>query len=620
MTEYQLNRFLEQHGQAFREIDKQFAKFCLDLSKDDHLAIIALLVSDQLGQGNVCFDISQPHSILSESELSELCHLAKQANSNDQNFPLVFEGSRIYLQRYHQYECFVEQAIRSRCQQYENDLEVDSLLNMINNLFPPNYSKQEIDWQKVAVSVAVQSAFTVISGGPGTGKTTTVIKLLALLIEQYKVKGRQPIIRLAAPTGKAAMRLTESIGQAKHRLQVDEHVKDAIPEEASTLHRLLKRNREGDFYFNQMNPLHLDILVVDEASMIDLPMMAKLLAALPKHGQLVLLGDKDQLSSVEAGSVLADICDSGTRHGFSESQLKLINQLTDIPLDQLKQNVAELHGAEIRNHVCHLRKSHRFSDHSGIAALARAANNGDVNRWQQIFEGDFSDLNFFDLTESNRQTLILQSAKLYSEYQNLIASDDNSDAVARRVHEVFNRYRILCAVKEGELGVAGINQSLEQALGYQETWYAGRPIMIQQNDYGLNLYNGDVGIVLPRLIDGKTQLRAAFLNADSEIRWLQPARLPQHETVYAMTVHKSQGSEFEHCALVLPEYPAPVLTKELLYTGITRAKARLTLLARDKLIAYTLRNQVQRASGLRDRLWTVEKAEFSPETGQFSLF
>lgn len=620
MTEYQLNGFLDQHGHVFREIDKQFAKFCLDLCQDESMAIVALLVSDQLGQGNVCFDVSQPHSILSASELDELFRLAQQAHSNTADFPIVFEGSRIYMQRYHQYECFVEQTIKSRCQQHEYDLESQKLADMIDALFPQASSQQEIDWQKVAVSVAVQSAFTVISGGPGTGKTTTVIKLLALLVEQYKVKGRPPIIKLAAPTGKATMRLTESIGQAKGRLQADEPIKNAIPEEAFTLHRLLKRNREGDFYFNQMNPLHLDVLVVDEASMIDLPMMAKLLAALPAHAQLVLLGDKDQLSSVEAGSVLADICDSGAQHGYSEPRLKMINQLTGFSLDLLKQRVEEHDGAEIRNHVCHLRKSHRFSEHSGIAALARAANAGDVNAWQKVASGKFADLQLFELTEKHRQDLIKQSAKLYAEYQHLINANDNSDAVAKTVHETFNRYRILCAVKEGELGVSGVNQALEQHLGHQDTWYAGRPIMIQQNDYGLNLFNGDVGIVLPRLIEGQTQLRVAFLTADYEIRWLQPARLPQHETVYAMTVHKSQGSEFEHCTLILPEYPAPVLSKELLYTGITRAKTRLTLLARDKLIAYTLRNKVQRASGLRDRLWAVDAAEVSPETGQFSLF
>lgn len=625
---------------SINQLDLAFAKFLQSLApSESHLDLLGFVVSAHLGQGHVCLDFSQPHEWLTQQELLELKQLANKskivsklaigldAPIDDVTIiePLVLQGERLYLQRYWLYESQLASRIQSRLQSRSWDLK--SQEHFIATLFPKSYD--EIDWQAVAACMAAKQGFSVISGGPGTGKTTTVIRLLSLLIQLYQTQlNSRPIIKLVAPTGKAAMRLTESIASAKQGLNVDANIKQWIPEQASTLHRLLKSNGRGEFQYHKYNPLHLDIIIVDEASMVDLPLMAKLFDALPEHAQLILLGDKDQLASVEAGSVLADICDSDNEHGYSDDMVKDLSALIKHDLTAF----TESQGSQIRDHICHLRKSYRFDVNSGIGFLAQAANRGNVSQWNQVVSSNYSDLQLLDLSEEQFANFIQQGVVEYGRYletvlPNLKNGMSHEDAL--RAHHQFSKFQILCALREGRLGVEGLNHQIEQGLQQkswipkEQTWYAGRPVMIMQNDYGLNLYNGDIGLILPRLgEDGVVRLKAAFVGADQHIRWLQPARLPQHETVYAMTVHKSQGSEFEHCALVLPDHQTQVLTKELIYTGITRAKKRLTCIGRSSVIHQALQRKVQRASGLGQRLWRQTDLEplQADEGSQFSLF
>ena len=590
-----------------RSLDRQFALFIQDLYPQySVLSIAALLVSYELGKGNVCLDFTLPHEALTDAELNTL-HTELNGVFEHVQCPMVLEGHRLYLQKYHQYECELAANIVNRLSQSDRDLSYHK--DFIAQLFPSarltNESEGEVDWQAVAACVSAQKQFSVISGGPGTGKTTTVIRLLALLVSVYQRElKRAPIIKLAAPTGKAAMRLTESIIHAKQSLDVEEDIRSAIPQSAETLHRLLKPNRNGGFAFNEHNPLHLDVLVVDEASMVDLPMMSKLVSALPKHGQLVLLGDKDQLASVEAGSVLADICDNEVIHGFSENQVK---DLEDLLGTKFKPDMIEVNGAVMRDALCQLRKSYRFDDHSGIGHLAKAANAGDYLAWYRTIDSKLADISGMPLTDQSYQAFIGKAAASYGEYFELINGQGMDDDQARDIHKGFARFQVLCALKEGALGVSGLNESIEKRLTQGQessTWYAGRPVIILENDYGLNLYNGDIGILLPQANDdGETRLKATFVGTDGHIRWLQPSRLPKHETVYAMTIHKSQGSEFDHCALVLPDHTAPILSKELIYTGVTRAKRQLSLLYQESVVKQALSQRVQRASGLGSRLW-----------------
>lgn len=626
---------LDAHGVT--ALDRAFADFLQSLSPNEAgLNVLGFVVSAHLGHGHVCLDFSHSHEHLTTDELQALQQLARsselvskvgdEAELLNVSTPLVLQGHRLYLQRYWLYEYELAHSINQRLHSRGWDLSTQQAL--ISRLFPQTQNA-EVDWQAVAACLAAMQGFSVISGGPGTGKTTTVIRLLALLIQLYQSQqNTRPIIKLVAPTGKAAMRLTESINSAKQGLDVDASIKQWIPDQASTLHRLLKSNGRGEFQYHRHNPLHLDIIIVDEASMVDLPLMAKLLNALPDHAQLILLGDKDQLASVEAGSVLADICDSEHEHGYGDAMIERLSQLTSSDLNEF----SEPQGAKIRNHICHLRKSYRFDANSGIGFLSKAANNSDVSAWKDVVAAHFNDLNMLDLSETHFSQFLQQAVSEYGQYFNLVLPKIEkglSDEEAMAAHEQFSHFQILTALREGRLGVEGMNEQVEKGLmqkGWiqrEQTWYAGRPVMIMQNDYGLNLYNGDIGLILPRQgDDGVVRLKAAFIGADQQIRWLQPARLPQHETVFAMTVHKSQGSEFAHCALVLPDHETQVLTKELIYTGITRAKKQLTCIGRSSIIYQALQRKVQRASGLGQRLWRQPKIESLPanEDSQISLF
>jgi exodeoxyribonuclease V alpha subunit len=475
---------------------------------------------------------------------------------------------------------------------------------------------QRCNWQKVSAALALSSARCVISGGPGTGKTTTVTKLLALLLKFQP----EIAIKMVAPTGKAAARLTESITNALIDLPIEQSVKDKIPSEASTIHRLLGvKANSNHFRHNQQQKLNVDLLLVDEASMVDLPLMAKLLMALPDHARLILLGDKDQLASVEAGAVLGDICHF-IDAGYSSEKAQNLAELTGFSCLNTQDNKQP----SMADNLCLLRKSYRFDQYSGIGYLSKAINTGQATS-KQVLQlcHDYADLQYYPNTELSKEHLTKLVLEGYSPYlQKLpLITSDNRD-LAKQLLKQFNQFKILCAIREGDWGVntlnklceavlqkAGLLKSLptEQQTAYSN-WYQGRPIMITQNNYHLGLYNGDIGLCL---MDDEAQLRVYFQMADGSISDFQPSRLPSHETVFAMTVHKSQGSEFTHTLLVLPEKHVPVVTRELIYTGITRAKKQLTLFADLNLLASAIRHKTLRFSRLVERLSTPLTA---PET------
>ncbi|MEH6454070.1 MAG: exodeoxyribonuclease V subunit alpha, partial [Psychromonas sp.] len=477
-------------------------------------------------------------------------------------------------------------------------------LQVLEKMIP---EQQRCNWQKVSAALALSSARCVISGGPGTGKTTTVTKLLASLLKFQPELN----IKMVAPTGKAAARLTESITNALSDLAIEQTVKDKIPSEASTIHRLLGvKANSNHFRHNKQNKLNVDLLLVDEASMVDLPLMAKLLIALPDHARLILLGDKDQLASVEAGAVLGDICHF-IDAGYSPEKAQILADLTGFT--ELSENANNQ--ISMADNLCLLRKSYRFDQYSGIGYLAKAINTGQAKS-KQVLQlcNDYSDLQHYPNTELSKIELTKLIIEGYSPYlQSLpIITADNRE-LAQQLLKQFNQFKILCAIREGDWGVHALNKLcetvlqkaglLQQQLSAQESnyshWYQGRPVMITQNNYHLGLYNGDIGLCL---MDESGQLRVFFQMADGSISDFQPSRLPSHETVFAMTVHKSQGSEFSHTLLVLPDSHVPVVTRELIYTGITRAKKQLTLFADLNLMASAIRHKTQRFSRLVERL------------------
>ncbi|RQW63105.1 exodeoxyribonuclease V subunit alpha [Vibrio viridaestus] len=475
-------------------------------------------------------------------------------------------------------------------------------LAMLDRLIPESAT---LNWQKVAAAVAISQPFSVISGGPGTGKTTTVAKLLAALVEASVEQESPPTIKLVAPTGKAAARLTESIGMAIENLPIEPNIREHIPTQAGTIHRLLGAipNR-ANFRHDKSNPLHLDILIVDEASMVDLSLMYKLFDAIPSHAKVILLGDKDQLASVEAGAVLGDIC-SFQKYGYSASHAKLIEQLTGFQAKFLQGKGAS---PVIANSLCMLQKSYRFNSRSGIGQLAKSVNKGNGQDIVQALESDYSDVHFSELSASSYQFIIDKLIEEYQPYLSIINDDvstdtENQAALALRA---FSKCRMLCAVRDGDFGVYGVNERVEKRLRArkkiritEDSWYPGRPVMIIKNDHNLGVYNGDIGLCMN---DEQGRLKVYFDLPDGTVKGILPSRLPQHETAYAMTIHKSQGSEFDTTLLMLPPEYSPIVTRELIYTGITRAKSSLYLLANKTVFLRGVKTLTSRASGLADLL------------------
>ncbi|MBS7470304.1 exodeoxyribonuclease V subunit alpha [Pseudomonas syringae] len=650
-----------------RALDKAFVAFLSDLDPqaDPLVLVAAALTSHQLGHGHVCLDLYEtlkepdfalslppegdqqsapmllPSQLLAALDGAAWCQaladsmlVAEVGDSSAEarQKPLVLAERRLYLRRYWTYERRIAAALRQRLAQRETPPE--GLPQQLDALFgPADPSPQAvIDWQKLACALATRKGFSIITGGPGTGKTTTVVRLLALL-QAPAVQSGQPLrIRLAAPTGKAAARLTESISQQVQSLDVSDDVRQKIPSEVTTVHRLLG-SRPGTRHFRHHagNLLPLDVLVVDEASMIDLEMMANLLDALPPHARMVLLGDKDQLASVEAGAVLGDLCRDAEEGFYSPDTQAWLEAVSgeDLGKGGLRQGDAQQH--PLAQQVVMLRHSRRFGQGSGIGQLARLVNQQQDQQARALLSaGSHDDL--FTLALKGEQDLKFERLVLdglgrgeqgpqgYRHYLNVLAAErpaDNSalddeswTRWARSVLSAFDAFQLLCAVRKGPWGVEGLNQRITHALfsakliESEQQWYEGRPVLMTHNDYGLGLMNGDIGITLrlpERDGEGKQVLRVAFPRNDGSegVRFVLPSRLNEVETVYAMTVHKSQGSEFAHTALILPEALNPVLTKELIYTGITRAKHWFSLIEpRQGIFEEALRRKVKRLSGL----------------------
>ncbi|KFZ37287.1 hypothetical protein HR45_11490 [Shewanella mangrovi] len=656
----QLLKFAEQQG-AITALDRHFALQLCQLSAETEpmLLLLLTLLSKQLSSQHSCLPLAhielnnplalrdelhiQPDDsaneplfcrIVSEAQtdtqicaqLSDILQQSSlvwqpQANETDDalNRPLVLQQQRLYLRRYWRYEQLVASKLLSLAQDSAIATQLDQqprflqqVSELLNGLFAS--SDDEIDWQKVAAATTLSRNLSIITGGPGTGKTTTVTKVLLLLLYLQP----QLTLRLVAPTGKAAARLSESIKGSKARLQSElngvlqplQQSLALIPEEAATIHRLLGVIPDDSrFRHNSSNPLLLDLLIVDEASMVDLPLMAKLLDALPENARLILLGDQDQLASVEAGAVLADIC-HGLHDGerwqmqYSHQQAERLSQLCRTQL------AAGSYQGTLGDSLCMLRHSHRFKGDAGIGMLASAVNQGNVSAAKQIWRQQYAELAWFEQqAEMNAERQLLDHCvAMYRPYLALV----QQQAEPQQVLQTFNQFRVLCAMRAGEYGVDGLNLAIIRRLAQAELlaprqeFYSGRPIIIRSNDYNLGLFNGDIGILLP---DASSQrLMAWFERADGSMMQVLPARLPSHDTCFAMTVHKSQGSEFNAVTMVLPPQPrgaqVQLLCRELLYTGITRAKKHFSCSGRDAVFSLAVKQLTLRASGLASRLWS----------------
>ena len=564
----------------FRPIDRALGELIARMAPGiaPEIPLAAALLSRDRGRGDVCLDLGesyQPELRTAEGEahslparehwLESLRDCPALVGAPGEFKPLILAGNRLYLHRLHNFENQLAEALLERAAQTD-DLDEAQFKKTCASFFPDSRPGADgTDRQHLAARTALSRRLTLITGGPGTGKTHTAGRIITLGLELGVLSpGR---IALAAPTGKAAARLQEQIKDAFEQSPISNPPDADDRPKAMTLHRLLGASADGSRFRHHTDKLlPFDFLLVDEASMIDLLMMSRLFAACGPDTRVVLLGDPDQLTSVDAGSVLADLCGEASASG---------------PL------------AECR---VRLNVSRRAGKSTGILELAERVNTGQPQAaldWIQ------------------------DPAHPHLRHEPLPATDDLAGQLAQPVREMFaqvqdapdahgalaalNRFKILTAMRRGPFGAPGINRQLEQALHLSGDWYPGRPVLITRNDYAVRLFNGDLGVAWPAS-DGNG-MAVWFISPEGELREIPPGRLPEHETAFALTIHKSQGSEFDRVLVVLPSQATPVLTRELVYTGITRAKNEVTLMAQPEILGSAIEAKTTRASGLRDTLW-----------------
>jgi len=511
------------------DIDRHFARFIAQFGGDTELVeATAALVSRAVRQGHICLDLRDPFlgNVSTELKFPEPDEWVRRLG-NSRAFgppraltPIVVAGHRLFLRRYWDYEQALARSILSRARRNAA-------------------TKDAVHTQNAAIEGALKNYFSIISGAPGTGKTTTVLEILQRFVQESGDK--RPRIALAAPTGKAAARLQELLRNLHQDSAVDEKLKQSIPTKASTIHRLLGSKPDSVFFrHNSRNPLPLDLLVVDEASMVALPLMAKLFDALPENARVILLGDKDQLASVEPGAVLADMA-----------------------------GAALAPKSPLRNALFILSKNYRFGNENAIYRLSSAVRGGNADEALGVLGEDSAELSSSMLPPAAQ--LVRQLEELvFEQYKGYLVEKDPLKAL-----DQFARFRVLCALREGPFGVRQVNEAIEGIL------------------HRSNL--------IPRENDGR-QLWAWFIGADNQPRRLSPARLPDYELAYAMTVHKAQGSQFERVLLILPDRDSPVLSRELIYTGVTRASKRVDVWFTEPVLSAAIARQAIRRSGLRDAL------------------
>ena len=587
----------------FQPVDLHLARLFSRMSGgDDPLLFLSVcLVSSSLSRGDVCLDLTlhggtvipvgeDRFELPPPDKWTLTLRNSPVVGDPDTFAPLILDQrARLYLHRYHAYEQGLAGMLLQRATVPQPNRS-PGLQQSLDALFPVP-DDDPIDWQRIAALAAVRNRLCIISGGPGTGKTTTVAKILALLL---MVEPERTRIGLAAPTGKAAARLQEAIASVKPSLTMDPALREKIPAHASTIHRLLGTIPGAvSFRHNRKNPLPLDTLVVDEASMVDLSLMHRLLEALPDDCRLILLGDRDQLASVEGGAVLGDICSHVLAERFTPAFA------SRAPADPGALPVSP-EAPPLSDCIVMLRRSYRFSG-GGIEPLRLAVRDQDEDRTLEVLQDEnLPEVRLLPCASPAELARLMENA-LLAGYGPVFAAGSPREAISS-----LERLRVLSPLREGPYGTNSLNLLVERVFENRGTIpvgaggrYRGRPLLIERNDYALQLFNGDLGVLWHE--DGT--LQACFSSPGGGTRALPPALLPEHVTAFAMTVHKSQGSEFDQVLLVLPDQDLPILSRELLYTAVTRARRSVTIIGSESMVRCCVRRRTFRSSGLADRLW-----------------
>ncbi len=557
-----------------------------------------------LSEGDVCAEVQTLAKSLGRSE-EEIRALFLSSNVTassieDRKLPLVLDDKgRIYLYRYFDYERQLANAIVARIPKAPPQPLNTESQKFLDERFAENAKRLagRPDRQKMAVMLALSSPLTIISGGPGTGKTTIVTALIATLA----LNDPPPRIALVAPTGKAAARMEDAMRKQVSTLS-PELIK-RLPDHASTIHMLLgAKPASNEFRHNRDNPLPYDLIVIDEASMIDLSLAARLFTALLPGTRIVLLGDKDQLAAVEAGAVFAELA---RRSSLSDVTAEDPDRKKDDLLSLRPSPGTEKKG--ISDCVVWLTENYRFGAESPIGRLAALVVNGNdaqMTDWLQTQKS--SEIKWEAIGDGLPAKVVDALVCGFESYVAAVKQGDPGDVLS-----IYEKFCVLCAIRRGKRGVEGINDVIAQKLRLRLSgeissdshWYNGRPVMITENDYGLGIFNGDIGIALT----GKNgNLDVWFKAKEGGIRSISPSSLPAHQTAFAITIHKAQGSEFENVALILPEQDSPVLTRELIYTAVTRARKSLSLYGSLKIMSVAVCRPTSRRSGLAERITLLE--------------
>ena len=582
------------------DVHQQFA----DYFPSENLKPYIYSLSKKLSDGHICIDISQiDKAELIEAGYRDILDPEKLLNENlvstgDKMTPFVLLNNRLYLQRYFNYEDIILNRIKDfitkdTLQALQNREEINKHAHLIKAIFNETIQNKitGTNWQLVAVITALLNNFTIITGGPGTGKTTTVAKILSILLTiNPSLK-----IALTAPTGKAAARMKESLENAAN---IAPEIKTIFNQlQPATIHRLLGVIRNSPhFKFYKENPLQYDLVIVDESSMIDVALFAKLLLAIAPGTKLILLGDKDQLASVEAGSLFGDLCQAQPVLNRLNTEISnFINSFISTEAQHISSdNIDDTATHPLFQHIIELQQSHRFSDDKGIGKFSKSI----IKNNPEIIQNFFKNTDDQVTIDTNYSEIIFQN--FVEGYKEFIQEPNILEALKK-----INNLRVLCAVREGEQGLYAFNKKIENYLVQQKTinitgdFYKNRPIMVTSNNLELQLFNGDIGLVRP---DEDGVLKAWFLTGKEEVKSVLQGYISNAETVFAMTIHKSQGSEFNKVLVVLPKgEDIKILTRELLYTAVTRAKEKLILQGSEALILETAKALVERGSGIIDR-------------------
>ncbi|MBN1605143.1 MAG: exodeoxyribonuclease V subunit alpha [Polyangiaceae bacterium] len=600
----------------FSALDRQFASTVTALvgRAEPALWLTAAVLSQRTREGSVCMDLGALAGALvfgggtaerwpGLADWRGLLLGSGLAGEGDPRTPLVLDSrDRLYLFRYWEHEQQLAWQVRQRLGPAAPGFEPIWVRAELARLFrstPAGSAHGPApDWQRVAVTLAVASRFSVVTGGPGTGKTHVAVRTLSLLERLQRRKGHAgPKSLLLAPTGKAAVRLVDAVRRAQSELGPDA-LSGAALDQALTIHRALGASRGpvARFAHDAAHPLVADIVLVDEASMIDLPLMRRLVEATLPSTRIVLLGDADQLSSVQAGAVLGELCAVPRPHAYSVELAESVAELSG----ELVPSDARVRVGCLDDRVVELRSTRRFSESSGIALLGAALRRGDGAAALAILDQGGA-VRRIEPPGSGHLGRAVESL-LLDGYAAALTQRDPQAALGR-----LGEFRVLCAHRRGPVGVERLNRVIEGVLAAAELVrpqgerYPGRPVLIEENDYRAGLFNGDVGLMLPDPTP-TGELRVYFPGVDGQVRSFFPGRLPRHETAFAMTVHKSQGSEFEHVLLVLPEPSSPLLTRELLYTAVTRARERVTIVGSAESVVAGAGRRTERASGLGELL------------------